>query len=208
LLQKDTDLPQEGEEDYVVRLELIADAVQVWGNEQVTLWKELFTSLSEAPDGDKTIVAGKQDYDVPSDFVFPVGFVRIGSRHYKNIPLTDIQTMNNPGNENCWFIGNKNTGYRLHINDTFGSMDEGADIEYEYYKEPTIPSKGTDIFEMNDPGFAVYWVIAELIADEDPGLASKYSQIAENKMNAMKIRNEMTPWHQGSGIDTGIGLGI
>ena len=64
LLEKDTDYPTSGSEDYTVRQALLANAVRVWAYEEGVTWNELFVDLADASDGDKTTTADQRDLKV------------------------------------------------------------------------------------------------------------------------------------------------
>jgi len=203
LLEKDTDYPSSGSEDYTVRQALLANAVRVWAYEEGVTWNELFVDLADASDGDTTTTADQEEYDAPSDLVFPVGYLRIidsdgNSTYYKLIRPDDVQLYDNDSSTKIWWVtGNKKDGKKVHIHPAPSSS--GLTISYEYYKEPTVPSSGSDVLEMSDPQFAVYWVLSELLRDENPGLAQTYQNIALNKLNAMKLRNDVPARWQESG---------
>ena len=76
LYQGDDSTPESTSTDWAVRLNLLKAAISAWDNEKGILWNELWTQLSDAADGDKTVVASTVDYDCPSDFRFLGAYVR------------------------------------------------------------------------------------------------------------------------------------
>ena len=195
LLEKDVDFPISGDEEYLVRFELIKDAVQVWEKDDGngTKWKELFTSLSSASDGDKTTTANDSTYDCPANLVEIIGYVKIGTGnntiYYKKIEPYQVKEYQD-NRIDCYYVtGNKKDGFDLHLVNTIPSED-GLTIDYDYYKTSTLPTAGTDVLEMDDDQFAVYWALAELVKDEDPSLSSQYASIATQKLDAMRLRNQ------------------
>jgi hypothetical protein len=86
-------------------------------------------------------------------------------------------------------------------------LDAGQDINYNYYKAATTLTTGSSTFEMSDPMFAVYYVLAELKKEE--GNSGELS-IASQKLTAMKSKNEMPAWFQSdqltNTVDDGFGV--
>lgn len=210
LLVKDTDYPASGEEDYDVRKALLQSAVRVWGSEEGVLWNELYTTVPAAATGDKTTVNGTASYTLPTDFRFPIGRLRLAfggtSTYYEMISGGDVQHFDNEGGTNFWYItGNAKAGRTLTIKPT---PTTASTIYLEYYKDPTVPTGASSVFEMSDPQFAIYWALAELVSEEDPGLSGEYRQIALNKLSAMKIANDSMTWGQGKVADGSWGFGV
>lgn len=204
LVEGNTDYPSSTEDLYLTRVKRVELAIRNWANEEGVLWNELFVSLADASDGDKTVVSGTSEYSAPSDFVFPVGYLRLtksGSSpiYYALIKPGDVQMYDNSSDKIWYVTGNKKTGYTIHINPTPGDNEDGYTIQYEYYKEPFIPSNSTDVIEMSDPTYIAYWAAAEEIEEENPTLYDYYTQIAINKLNAMKLKNDISTWWQQSG---------
>lgn len=214
LINKDTDYPTSSEEDYDVRVKLVNQAINVWGDDKGVLWNELFASLADASDGDTELVEDQESYDCPTDFNFPLGKVRTvhddDSTYYDRMPVTQSQLLDDDSSTYCfWITGNKDAGHDIHIHPTPDSDNAGDTISYDYYKDPTELSSGTDVIEMSDPYFAVYWAAAELMQDELPSQADTYRQIALNKLSAMKLRNDQpAAWEAHAITDNYEGFGI
>lgn len=195
LYESDSTPPTSGEEDYSVWTALFNIAVNLWENEEGILWKQLFTKLSAAPDGDKTTDGGTS-YDCPALFQFPSsGYVWLGSgtnkTAYKVIRQEDVQLYENNSDNWCYFL--MDTSPTLEFNPNL-TIDSGLTISYSYYKYATLLTTGTDTFEMADPMFAVYYALSELKKEE--GDTSALS-IAQQKLEAMKTRNMMaSDWQE------------
>lgn len=205
ILEKDSNTPTSTEEDYLVRLELICDAVGIWehDNENGTQWKELFVSLADVDsnvdtDADKVTVVGQSVYTCPLDFVFPVSFIKIGTGdsavYYRKIEPTEVDAYESTTEDVYYITGNRKVGYKIHLMHTIPSAV--LDINYDYYKTAFLPTTGTDVLEMEDEQFAIYWVLSELTKDDDPGLSSTYTQIAINKLDGMRLKNEQVSNYQ------------
>lgn len=205
LVEGNTDYPSSSEDLYQTRLQRVKLAIKNWENEEGVMWNELFVSLADASDGDKTAVSGTSQYDAPSDFRLPLGYLRLvdssgNSTYYKLIQPNDIQLFDNNSGVKVWYVtGNKNTGYKINIHPTPGSTENGYTIQYEYYKYATVPTSESTVIEMSDPTYIAYWAAAEEIREENPGLADYYAQVAMNKLAAMKQRNDTPTWWQEMG---------
>jgi len=205
LVEGNTNYPGTSEDSYLTRLQRVETAVRNWENEEGVLWNELFVSLADASDGDKTVSNGTSEYSAPSDFKYPLGYLRLvdsssNSTYYKLIKPGDVQLYDDSSAKVWYVTGNESTGYKIHILPTPGSTEDGYTIQYEYYKKATIPSNPSDVFEMSDPLYVAYWVAAEELREEDPALSDYYMQVAINKLNAMKLRNDMPTWWEEHGI--------
>ena len=184
--------PTAGSEDYLVWTALCNLAVNTW--EQEELWKELYVKLSDAPDGVKTTTPGTYSYACPSLINFPVnGYVWLGTGNNKTawrvIDIKDKQLYENTSDKWCYFLLDSSPTLEFNPNYPLPS----ATINYDYYKYATKLTTGTDPFEMSDPMFAVYFVLAELKKEE--GNAGEL-QMASQKLNGMIDQNEMPTSNQ------------
>src|ERR1035437_7125603 len=69
--------PPATDPEYLIFIRLAREAIARWASYDNTYWKELFTSLQLAPDGDKLIVLGQTTYLTPSDMKEAGGFLRV-----------------------------------------------------------------------------------------------------------------------------------
>lgn len=184
--------PSAGEEDFLVWMGLFNISVNLWENEEGMLWEELFTKLASAADGDKTTDGGTS-YDCPTRFRFHAGgYVWLGSgtskTPYKIIKPQDLHLWENNKGNWCYFLRDASPTLEFNPNLTIAS---GQTINYALYQSATKLTSGSDVFEMSDPMFAVYFALSELKKEE--GNASEVSFMAQ-KLNAMKTKNQMPSW--------------
>lgn len=202
--QGDNSTPTVGTEDYIVRTTLLEEAINVWANEDGILWNELWVTLADAATGDKTVVTATVDYDCPTDFVFPGSWVRTtasnGTHTYYEVVSTAIaEAYKNDSVSKCYFTGNKKTGFFLHF---LKQPTVGETINYPYYKTPSIPSSASDVIEMADPWFCIYYALATLQQNDGEGdKASLNLSLAQGRLTAMRQRNMMLPWNQRDQIE-------
>lgn len=188
LYEGDSTPPSSGEEDYAVWLSLLNAAVNIWENEEGTLWRELFVKLADAADGDDTTTSGDYSYATPTDFRFPAsGYVWLGTgtnkTAYKVLRQEDVQLHENDSSNWCYFL--LDTTPTLEFNPNC-QIPNGSTINYNYYKNATALTTGSSTFEMSDPAFAIYYALSELKKEE--GDTTSLS-VAEQKLESMKTRN-------------------
>jgi len=200
LLELDSTPPTSGDEDYSVWTNLINVAVNIWENEEGVLWKELFCELADASDGGKTTVAGQYAYSVPTNFKsLNSGIVWVDDAPFQVIKIEDKQLYDQNLGDWCYF-----TDTNLEFNPNL-TITAGGTIKYNYYKDATALTTGTSTFEMSDPMFAVYYALAELTKEEGNQEALN---IAMQKLEAMKTRNESTAYHQDNSVISPVGEGF
>lgn len=198
LYEGDNSTPSATSSDYLTRRGLMNVGINTW--EKEALWNELYVNLSDASDGDKTTVNGTSSYDCPTDFRFPVGWLRLGTTYYPFYPPEKFQTIRSTDTATKFYYvtGNANTGYDIHIHPTPSSADT---ITYEYYKTATELSATTTIFEMSDPYFAIYFALSKLYEQDGlSGESQKAFMEADARLQKMKEINTMTPFYQQNDI--------
>jgi hypothetical protein len=195
--------PSSGEEDYSVWTDLLNTAINLWEFEEGTAWKQLFIELADAADGDKT-TDGTNSYTLPTLFKRPnSAYVWIGSgtskTPYKVIDIRQKQLYENNTERWCYF-----TPTTLEFNPNI-TIDTGSTISYNFYKAATALSTGADVFEMQDPMFAVYYALSELKKEEGDTSALT---IATQKLAAMVTRNEYDADFQDNTLISPVGDGF
>lgn len=200
--------PNSGEEDYLIWTDLLNAGVDLWENEEGMLWRQLFTKLVAAADGDKTTTTANS-YTLPTNFKFPnSAFVWLGTgtnkTAYKVIKQENLQLYENDTGNWCYFLMDGSPTLEFNPNLT---ITAGQTISYNYYKYATAVSSGSDTFEMSDPMYAVYYALSELKKEE--GDTSALS-IANQKLEAMKTLDYMTSEFQTNDtrnpVDIGFGV--
>ena len=205
LYEGDTTAPSDGDDDYTYWTSLINAAINIWELEEGVLWNELFVKLEDASDGDTETVASHFAYDLPTDFKFPAsGYVWFGSGTSKTsakvIKQEEFQAYENSTERVCWF-----TTDTLELNPNM-TITGGYTISYSYYKNATLMSATTDVIEMSDPMFAVFYALSELRRDEGD---TSSAAIATQKLEAMRTSNIMPTWLQDTlEISTDAGFGL
>lgn len=201
LYRGDGDTPSDGDTKWNHREYLLAASINLWDNQNI-LWNELWTELADASTGDKTVNASDLEYTMPTNFRSLGAWVRTTSSagnntFYQIIQPETAEQYKNTSTNACFVTGNKSAGYTL----TFLKQPAvGETINYPYYKEPTNPTSTTDVIEMSDPYFAVYFALGKLHEQDGAGDRAKSAySIAEQKLKVMKTKNMLLPHYQPNG---------
>lgn len=211
IYEGDVDYPNSTDEDFLLRSGLINEGIARWeSDEDGTLWNELFVSLEDAADGDKTVLENTSEYDAPSDYKFPAGYLRIAGTFFKLVKAEQVH-IQPTGSRYYYVTGNQSIGFTIHIIGIGESM-VGETIAYDYYKTALTLSSTTDVPEMSNPLYLVHHTLSTLFdLDGDDYRSGKHFQLAEGMYRGMKLKNIQTTWHQESSFgmdDTTPGFGV
>ena len=170
-------------------------AVNRWEFYESTNWRELWTKLTDAADGDTTLTAGTSSYDTPTDFIKLSSHVRTldasgNPTFWEVVPVSKVPSLvGDISRKYCYLTGNIKGGFDLNFNSKI-TLTTDHTIEYEYYKAATQFTAITDTTEMTDPYFIVYFVLSRFYEnDNESGKASKAFQEAEARLENMRTNN-------------------
>lgn len=186
LIEQDDDVWEEDSSDYIVARGYLNMGVSRWEQYENTTWRELYSSLAVAVDGDKTITSS-YSYDCPTNFSRPVSWVRTGAspRFWKVVPVERVASLADSKEDFCYFMGDEANGFTLNFNPNV-TLPVGETISYEYYKKATITEDPADKVEMSDPYFLAYFIAAHMGED---GIDQDKFTIAEARLEGMRTRN-------------------
>ncbi len=198
--QGDVSYPLLGDDDYSLRFGFLGDSIYSWssrGSEENIEWKELFTNLTVATDGDKTAIVADTTYSAPTDFDHLTSRVSISNgtqavAYYDIISPDQVMsnTQNDSGGSWCYVTGNEKTGYIINIPNPVAGT-----IEYNYYKTPYIPTLGTHKPEMRRPYYIVHDLLSKLFElDGRNDLVTFHEGKKKAIMDSMIIDNELLPF--------------
>lgn len=203
LYRGDSDVPASTDDEYIVGMRLANEAINYWSNFDDTYWNELFTTLQSStqvsPALVTTITAGTTTYTAPTDFREAGGFVQIKDADgnvIQKYPIIEVQEAQFKGDNSsyCYFTGNPNTGYTLHLNPSPNSALDGKEIDYVYYKKPTFFTTGTDVSEVADPYFIVHRMLAQQFRVSRNPYYSSALRDSEASIKTMQIDNNSGSW--------------
>lgn len=199
LYRAEAQVPASTDDEYTIALALSKEAVNAWRSYDNTFWGELFTNLQSAGTGTKTLSTGVTSYAAPTDMQQVGGYLRVLNaqgltvQRYKIIEPQEAQFRVDQ-EPHCYFLGNPNTGFTLHVNPAPDTSLNGLSIDYVYYKKPTYFTTGADFTEMSDPFFVVHRMLANRFRASRNPYSQTAKQDAENSLRQMQAANNSGNW--------------
>lgn len=191
LYETDDDGWETDSDEYLAARKYANVAINRWEKYDNTQWRELWSTLTAAADGDKTLTAGDYSYDCPTNFLRPGSWVRTGATptFWKVIPPEQVaaKDLSNDTSNFCYFTGNIKTGFDLNFNPNV-TLTTGDTIYYEYYKVATKFTAITDTTEMSDPYFIVYYVLYRFLKNDGEDYTDEANQ-SEDLLENMRTTN-------------------
>lgn len=200
LYEGDTDVPTSSDDDYTVRTRLFNAAIGLW-EQELPDWRELRKTLASAATGTKTTTASTSAYATPTDFIRPLGWLRVTDSsgtesYYEYMDIQKVQIFDNDTTSKFYYVtGSANSGFYVNIHPTPDTSS--LTISYEYYKTAASLSSGTDKFEMSDPYYAIYFALARLKAQDGEDNVEEMLQI-KDRLDRMKVNNWTLPAYTNS----------
>jgi hypothetical protein len=189
--------------EYTIFISYAREAIGRWASYDNTYWRELFTKLSEASDGDSTIVLGQTAYACPSDMKEVGGYLRVidpttgaTARRYMIIDPNEAQFKVDSGYY-CYFTGDPQNGFTMTMNPTPDSAIIGFPFDYVYYKLPTFwdsTSQPTDTTEMSEPYFIVHRALAARFRSTRNPYYNTAKGDGEDVLKIMQMNNNSGSW--------------
>ncbi len=198
MYQGDTASPSSTDEDWEVRTKLLEVAISMWASERGINWKELFKTASGTTSLGTTITLSTPPATGAYDYRQAAGYLRIkiDGTNWTYIPIkTPTQSeLFKSGSSNpkfAWITGSRKVGYTINL-----SFTVAASLSWElpYWKDPFIPSVGTDVLEMSDPMFALYFVLSKLHENDGEGDRATLAF-------SMRVANEEVPPYQDNAVE-------
>lgn len=203
LFRADADVPTSSDDEYKVGMQIANESINRHANYEGTYWKEYFTTLQQStqtvPALVTTITAGTTSYTCPTDFKEAGGFVKVidvSGNVAESYPVVDppqVQFLDEASTF-CYFVGNPKDGYTLQLSPAPSARLNGMDINYIYYKTPTLFTTGTDVTEMSNPYFIVHRMLAmQYRAARNPYYTSALRD-SEDILKNMQMDNNSGSW--------------
>lgn len=199
LYRGDADVPDSTDDEYTIGLRLANEAINRWANYDGTYWKELFQTNKIDGSGDQLVVSGQSDYAGPTNMKEAGGLVRIidsngnTQRVYHILQPEEVQFRTDAA-QYCYFTGDVATGFTLHLNPAPDDAVNGMNIDYVYYKTPTLFTTGASTTEMSEPYFMVHRMLANRFRiSRNPYYDSAKSD-AEDVLKTMQLDNNSGTW--------------
>lgn len=194
LKEGDDDGWETDSDEYLAGRRYCNSAIFRWEQYDNTVWNELWTTLTDAADGTKTITAGTYNYSCPTNMKHPSSWVRtydgVTSVFWKVVNPRELgENANNNTDRFCYFTGSVKDGFTLNFNPNI-TLNTGDTINYEYYRQATTFTATTSTTEMSNPYFIVYSVLGQFIKlDGEDNLQEL--QNAEEALENMRVANEI-----------------
>ena len=200
LYRAEAQIPNSSEDEYIIGIPLASEAISRWSNYDNTMWRELFTTLIDADDGDKT-VSSAAVYACPEDMKIPGGAVVIRGddgkkiKRFKVIQANEAQFKTDESSY-AYFTGDPNNGFTLHLNPDPEPAIIGGTIDYVYYKKPLLfdRTNTTEFVEMSDPYFIVHRMLANRFRSSRNPYYGSAKQDAEDALRMMQLTNNSGSW--------------
>lgn len=196
----EADIPNDQDDEYKIGMRLANEAINKWQNYDGVYWNELFsTNMTSDNSGDQTVTTDTE-YAAPGDMREAGGYVWLSDPTTKatveRIPIIKPQEAQFKSDlaRYCYFTGNPNSGFTLHLNPSPDTADLGCNIEYVYYKQATKMTDGTSVPEMADPYFMVHRMLANRFRGSRNPYYSTAKNEAENALRIMQADNISGSW--------------
>ena len=208
LLEKDSDVWAATDSEYLTARGFLNMGVQRWEKYDNTTWNELWTDLTSASGGDKSVSSAVFTYDTPTDFVRPGGYVTTtssdgGVTFWKVLKTNEVGNYADNTDDWVYFKGNKNTGLTLKFNPK-STPTTGSTINYSYYKSATQSSATSTVLEPSDPNYLSYFIASHMSESSD-GIDGNFFTVAEGLLKQMKSVNNAGIWGIPFNIDSTLG---
>lgn len=191
-------IPDSTDDEFTIFLRLANEAINRWANYDNTYWRELFSTLSLS-DETVQVVTGTTDYDAPDDFREAGGFISIKDssgntvRTYAVKEPNEVQFLTD-NSQYAYFSGDASNGYTLHLNPSPDAAINGMDIDYTYYKLPTLFTTGSDTTEMSEPYFIVHRALWARFRGSRNPYSNEAKADAEDVLKTMQMDNNSGNW--------------
>lgn len=191
-------IPASTDNEYTIGLRLANEALTRWANYDNTFWQSLFTTAVDSGEVGNAI-SGTASYDAPEDFKAGGGKVRLldsSSNTYSTYPILNPEDYQFKGDTTkyAYFSGSPVEGYTLHLNPTPGTNENGKAIQYDYYKNPTLYTTGSDISEIPNAYFIVHRMLANRFRTSRNPYYVDALRDAEDALRIMQMENNSGSW--------------
>lgn len=199
LYRTEADTPNSSDDEYIIFTGLAREATNRWSNYDNTFWKELYQTLQLSGDGDSQLATGTNEYATPDDMRIAGGYLRLYDSNgatQGRVPIIEPQNVQFQSDSSsfCYFIGDPNNGFTLMINGDITADMNGLNMDYVYYRKPTILASGEDFPEMSQP----YFIVHRSLANRFRGSRNPYYQSAKNDaedvLRTMQLENNSGNW--------------
>ena len=193
--------------EYIVARSYCNAAITEWSKKET--WRDLWSTLTAAADGDKTLTAGDYSYDCPTNFIEIGSWVRTVnsgvSTFWEVKPAEMVAKMAGSTGKYCYVTGSIKGGFDLNFNSQ-ETLTTGDTINYEYYITPTLYAGATDTSEIPDPYYCVYYALARFLKND--GENFNYEEGMKREILGQMLTNNIKGvWDVSNAIEEPLSLG-
>jgi hypothetical protein len=198
LYRAEASIPTSTDDEYKIAIPLANEAINRWANYDNTFWSQLFDTFQNSGDG-TTITTGTTQYDGPGDMKEAGGIVKIVDsnnntvRTYQIIEPQEAQFKIDRG-QYAYFTGDPNNGFTLNLNPAPDSAINGMNIDFVYYKTPTLIATGSDVPDMSNPYFIVHRMLSNRFRASRNPYAPSALRDSEDMLKIMQMENMSGTW--------------
>lgn len=195
----EADTPNDQDDEFIIFVGLANEAINRWANYDNTFWDELFDTAQSDGSADLTVEANTTQYAAPGNMQEAGGFLRLFDNNnvtQGRIPIVkpNEAQFRSDLSAYCYFVGDPNNGFTLNVNPIATTAQVGLNMDYVYYKQPTLLANANDVSEMPQP----YFIVHRALANRFRGSRNPYYQSAKNDaedvLKTMQMRNNSGSW--------------
>jgi hypothetical protein len=158
----------ETDEEYILGLSYANRGITRWEHFDGTYWKQLFTTAQTNSTGGVVVIStGVTSYAAPTAMREAGGYVKLKSpttgATQRHIPIIEPEEAQFKSDQStyCYFTGDPNNGFVLHLNGAPTADMNGFLIDYVYYKKATRFTNGASTTEVPDEGYIADYMLAK-----------------------------------------------
>lgn len=186
----DTDFLDFEDEEVQLRVFHLKQGIREW-IKRFPEYRETFTSLTDAANGDKTTTAGDNTCDCPTNFVRPANTIKVGSSYFTYISPQEVALKLQEDANSRWFtIIGRPGAYKIRLNPTPAGNEQ---IEYDYFKTVTIPTNTTSVVEISRPDFVAHYVLWKIFSEDDAEKAKQHFDAMDEEERLERVELAKTP---------------
>ncbi len=183
-------VPASTDREYQLGIKLANNAIRRWDRADGTLWNELYTTAQTetGQNTDLSVDTTVTNYSGPDNMRKCGSVVRLtdpsdSTRFVKLRVVSNGDIYAKSDNiPYAYFVGGANAGWVLYLVGNITSYN-GWDIDYGYYKKPTLIEDGSTITEVSDPNFIIQSMLQSRFVNSRNGFA--YNDAKEEATKAL-----------------------
>lgn len=161
----DSEIPAVTDPEFLMAIQYGNTALMRWANIDGVYWNELWGTLQTAATGTKTLSTGVTAYAAPTDMLSIGGVVYLGTER-RRVGVLDNRDVVGQSTLNtyAYVTGNPGSNHTVNIFPAATAAQNGQNIDYAYYKQPTLMTTsetGTYVLPMSDAYFVVHSMLAD-----------------------------------------------